>query len=215
MWRIWWAPNNASKWQMGFNSAFKGLNFATLLAIQSAQTQHPNIIHSIGVCRMQWFLAVLRSFFHSSLLCTFSCHPSPPSILPASVTSSCHLFLGLPVSLVVPKFIYNTLLGILISSILCTCPNKHSLFNLIVSIIVGLLTLAYISLLVNMLFSLSLSLSLFPPGPKILLYAFLSKCSIAFCLSLLVSQFLMHMLTFCLLLCSLVLILVSLICFYF
>jgi len=25
MWRIWWAPNNASKWQMGFNSAFKYL----------------------------------------------------------------------------------------------------------------------------------------------------------------------------------------------
>jgi len=23
--RIWWTPNNASKWQMGFNSAFKGL----------------------------------------------------------------------------------------------------------------------------------------------------------------------------------------------
>ena len=25
-WRKWWAPNNASKQQMGFNSAFKGLN---------------------------------------------------------------------------------------------------------------------------------------------------------------------------------------------
>jgi hypothetical protein len=25
-WSIEWAPNNASKWQMGFNSAFKGLN---------------------------------------------------------------------------------------------------------------------------------------------------------------------------------------------
>jgi len=25
-WRIWWASNNATKWQMGFNSAFKGLN---------------------------------------------------------------------------------------------------------------------------------------------------------------------------------------------
>jgi hypothetical protein len=25
MWRIGWAPNNASKWQMRFNSAFKGL----------------------------------------------------------------------------------------------------------------------------------------------------------------------------------------------
>ena len=24
--RIWWAPNNASKWQMGFNLAFRGLN---------------------------------------------------------------------------------------------------------------------------------------------------------------------------------------------
>jgi len=25
-WRIWWAPNNASRWQMGFTLAFKGLN---------------------------------------------------------------------------------------------------------------------------------------------------------------------------------------------
>ena len=25
-WKIWCAPNNASKWQMGFNSAFEGLN---------------------------------------------------------------------------------------------------------------------------------------------------------------------------------------------
>ena len=24
-WRIWWDPNNAGKWQMGFNSAFKGV----------------------------------------------------------------------------------------------------------------------------------------------------------------------------------------------
>jgi len=24
-WRIWWAPNNASRWQIGFNSAFVGL----------------------------------------------------------------------------------------------------------------------------------------------------------------------------------------------
>ena len=24
-WRMWWAPNNTSKWQMGFNLAFKGL----------------------------------------------------------------------------------------------------------------------------------------------------------------------------------------------
>ena len=73
---------------------------------------------------------VLRSFFLSSLLCTFPCHPFPPTILPSSLTSSCHLlvFLGLPLNLVVPKFIYNTLLGMLFSSILCTCPHQCNLF---------------------------------------------------------------------------------------
>jgi hypothetical protein len=32
-WRIWWAPNNTNRWQMGFNSEFKGLNniFTTIL----------------------------------------------------------------------------------------------------------------------------------------------------------------------------------------
>jgi len=24
-WKIWWATNNASRWQTGYNSAFKGL----------------------------------------------------------------------------------------------------------------------------------------------------------------------------------------------
>jgi hypothetical protein len=42
----------------------------------------------------------------------------------------------------VPKFIYNILLGILFSSILCTCPNQRNLFNLIVPVTVGFLTLA-------------------------------------------------------------------------
>jgi hypothetical protein len=69
-------------------------------------------IHSIGMCRMRRFLAVLRSFFHSSLLCTFSCHSSPRTILLTSLNSSCHLFLGLHLGLVDSKFIYNTLLGI-------------------------------------------------------------------------------------------------------
>jgi hypothetical protein len=55
-------------------------------------------IHSIGMCRMRQFLAVLRIFFHSSLLHNFSCHSSPPTILLSSLTSSCYLFLGLVVS---------------------------------------------------------------------------------------------------------------------
>ena len=93
------------------------------------------------MCRMWKFLAVLRSFFHSSQLFTFSCHPFLPNILPSSLTSHCYLFLGLPLNLVVPRFIYNTILGIIFSSTLCTCPNQHNLFNLIVSIIVGILNL--------------------------------------------------------------------------
>ena len=77
-------------------------------------------------------------------------------------------FLVLPLNFVVTKFIYNTLLGILFSSILCTCPNQRNLLNLTVSVIVGFLTLAYISLLANILqFSFTYT------GPKILLYTFL------------------------------------------
>ena len=52
---------------------------------------------------------------------TIPCHSQ--ELLPSSLTSSCHLLLGLPLNLVVPKFIYNTLLEILFSSILCTCPK--------------------------------------------------------------------------------------------
>ena len=31
MWKIWWAPNNASKWQIGFNPAFEGLKVNTIV----------------------------------------------------------------------------------------------------------------------------------------------------------------------------------------
>ena len=41
---------------------------------------HSSINQSIGMYRMWWFLAVLRSLFHSSLSYTFSCHSSPPTI---------------------------------------------------------------------------------------------------------------------------------------
>ena len=122
------------------------------------------------------FLAVLRSFFHSSMLYTFSYHSSLPTTLPSSLTSSCHLFLGPPLSLVVSKFIYNTLLGIQFSLILCTYPNKHNLFKLIVSYSV-FLQLRRFNFLVNIL---QFSLSLLYTGPKIILYTFLSKIFICF-----------------------------------
>jgi hypothetical protein len=52
-----------------------------------------SFIQSTGMCRMRRFLADLRRFFHSSMLRTFSCHPSPPTILPSYLTSSYIYFL--------------------------------------------------------------------------------------------------------------------------
>ena len=93
-------------------------------------------IYSIGMCRMRQFLAILRSF----LSVIYFLHPPfSTNYSSISLTSSCHLFLGVPLNLVVPKFIYSTLLGILFSSILCPCPNQRNLFNHTVSVIVGLL----------------------------------------------------------------------------
>ena len=69
-----------------------------------------NFICSIGVCRIRRFCAVLRSFFHSCLLYNHSFHPFPPTSLTASLASLYHLFLCLPLSLVVSKFIYNTII---------------------------------------------------------------------------------------------------------
>jgi len=148
--RQYYWPNNTVKdrkqhtWVCGLQLIFKGLDtneYTRKNSVFLILSIH-SFIHYISVCRMQQFLTILSSFFHSSPLCTFSCHPSPPTILPSSFTSSCHLFLGLSLNLVVPKFIYNTLLGILFSSILCTYPNQCNLFNLIVSDIVVFLTLA-------------------------------------------------------------------------
>jgi len=39
-WRIWWASNNASRWQMEFNSAFKGLKFYTSLSNRNVSLAH-------------------------------------------------------------------------------------------------------------------------------------------------------------------------------
>ena len=92
--RLWFG------WPAGLTVAF--LNF-----VMSLQTRHGSPESFIGMCRMRRFLAALRSFFHSSQLYTLSCHPFSPTRYPSSLTSSSHLFLGLPLNLVVPKFIYR------------------------------------------------------------------------------------------------------------
>jgi len=80
-------------------------NFGTPL-----QTRHGPPGSFIDVCRMRRFLAVLRSFFHSSILYILPCHTSTLTTTQSSFTSYCHIFLRVPLSLVVPIFIYNSLL---------------------------------------------------------------------------------------------------------
>jgi hypothetical protein len=138
-----------------------------------------SFIYSTGMCRMRRLLAVLRSFFNSPLLYTFYCHTSPSTILPPSLTTSCHLLLGLPLNFVGAKFIYNNLLGILFPSNPWTRPNHHYLFNLTVSVTVGFLT-ASISLLVTFLFQCHILGLIFFFTPSF------QKRSFAFYLSLLV-----------------------------
>ena len=97
------------------------------------------LIHSIGTCRMRWFLAVLRSFFHSSLLLTFFAILLHQLFFHLSLhLAICFLvylsFLLFPNSYIILFWEYY--------SILCTCPNQCNLFNLIVSVIVHFLTRA-------------------------------------------------------------------------
>ena len=94
-------------------------------------------------------------------------------------------------NLVVPRFIF------LFSSIICTCPNQHNLFNFIVSIIVGFFK--HLHKFLYWLISSSFLFHCHILGLKFFYTLFFQKCSIAFCLSLLVSKFLMRMFTFWLL----------------
>ena len=56
-WKIWWAPNNTSKWQIRFNSEFRGLNW-TYKKLQMRVTSH--FISSIPL-----FIAMDTKFLNS------------------------------------------------------------------------------------------------------------------------------------------------------
>ena len=57
--RIWWAPNNASKWQMGFNSAFEGLNTVRYMGSRIANM-------------MTLYFALSWNFYDSGLTMVFA-----------------------------------------------------------------------------------------------------------------------------------------------
>ena len=72
MWRVWWAPTNASKWQMGFNSAFKGLmNFTVNYQEQfwtNSAVRITNIRSKFHLCEQITNL----NFFQKRAYCAYS-----------------------------------------------------------------------------------------------------------------------------------------------
>jgi hypothetical protein len=55
-WRIWWAPNNASKWQMGFSSAFRGLKSIIKFGFQHSHIFWLVCEPYIWLMQIKWFL---------------------------------------------------------------------------------------------------------------------------------------------------------------
>jgi len=71
MWSIGWAPNNARKWQMGFNSAFKGLNTCNILSECYAEKEVYSTVHHIFSTWTRWLRC---SEYGISELCALDWH---------------------------------------------------------------------------------------------------------------------------------------------
>ena len=78
MWRIGWAPNNASKWKMELNSAFKGLNpICHLLALQRAHhILHVNRIRFNAQCLVYLVCEIIfkmcfQNLVHNNIILIF------------------------------------------------------------------------------------------------------------------------------------------------
>ena len=68
-WRIWWTPNNASRWQMGFNSVFKRLKFLqTEFLYFSIRRQHNRVPKIDSLLRCNGLHNNQAIWFHTSLI---------------------------------------------------------------------------------------------------------------------------------------------------
>jgi hypothetical protein len=69
MWRIWWAPNNARKWQMEFNSPFKGLRKNPVLICTLSQG-NPSSRHNQ---KRLWYIWTISSLYDGQSLANTVC----------------------------------------------------------------------------------------------------------------------------------------------
>jgi len=69
-WRIWRAPNNASRWQMGFNLAFKGL-----ITSQKTRVFSNEVLRTSNCTRKTCIrITSIRVFLVWPRSCTFTCY---------------------------------------------------------------------------------------------------------------------------------------------
>jgi len=64
MWRTWWDPNNASKGQMGFNSAFKGLTPELVCPFKTASSKWTANNHDRQQYLHEWWQTYERKHSH-------------------------------------------------------------------------------------------------------------------------------------------------------
>jgi len=91
-WKIWWAPNNASIWQMGFNSAFKGLTKSMEQSPWEADGQY--------ISWFSWkpkFITMFARACHLRLPWAKSMHstPSHAVFFKSTLLVSVHIWFGL------------------------------------------------------------------------------------------------------------------------
>jgi hypothetical protein len=77
MWRICWAPNNVSKWQTGFNSAFKGLRTERVMIKKNAYWSSCEV--PVILLAFQWNFSVFNGFFKKHSKTKFHENPSSGS----------------------------------------------------------------------------------------------------------------------------------------
>ena len=90
------------------NSRTEANSSATCVSYWINLNQKLNSTITLDIHSLAWIKCEIPCRYKDFLLlCTLFLHPVPPTSLPSFLTSSYHLFLGLPLSLVISKFILN------------------------------------------------------------------------------------------------------------
>ena len=119
-----------------------GLKFHFESLIRANLVYQTYVIHSLACAEYDDFLPFSGASFISLCCVLFPSTQFHHLVFHPSLLHLAIYFLVYLLALLFPNSYLKPFLGILFSSILCTCPNQHNLCSLTVSAIVGFLTTA-------------------------------------------------------------------------